>query len=1348
MGSLQIIKDDIVLDFYSSSMETVYAKQSDTGRVLKISLQEAGKEYQIPSGVTARISSGTFWNECTIQDNKVVAPLSSDMLYSGRRPCQIELMMGEDKVSTANFILYTEASARDDNAIMGSNKYGVLDGLIDKAFNDAEQTGKDAAQTAADRKATGADRTAVAADRKAVEKINNDFTLTAQQATADVNNAGQTQTQRVNTAGDTQVSRIQAEGTTQVQNVQATAAEIAADREQIHTNRDNVARLQRTTAGAITRSAEGSFITLEDSADEMGFRRLEIAGETEQVTTTGAQMIDFEQCLKNWKSQYTQVGGRVYKITAIGAGYQAPVAFSESDIKVTLSGIIRDLSGSGYRVDLIDSSGNIVGRINKDIKSVTGLASKIRLNFAEAGAGEYSDIMLNAGSAAIPWEPYTGSKPSPSPEYPQEMENVGVLNEAGKYKVKVTACKNNLLDMTRAKGGTNAGITATVNPDGSFTSNGTATNGAINIWLLGNYIQNYTDKNILMVLAPGKTYRIVDVVLFTGTDYAISPGVFYVDPKKYPDGYKVTGVRHPTLDSGTVLTNKVYHPRVILGDTDTGWEPYRGHTATITSDRPLTKWDKLTCRDGVWGWRYKGRDKTYTGSQPERWMAYSNTVHKVARCYRMEAYNLISYASGDAALNADINIMCDRFIFGGYVGRKENVSIGYSEGQYMYIRLDDEAYAEIDTVDKFRAWLAEHPITVQYETDTETWVPLTAKEQAAMNALCTYAGTTYIWTDDPLQPVISLDYTVDTETYIKDTTPAYRDVERFALTGEASGAVATCTDSADWPLLGVGMLGKCEQLTTTGANLFGGRALADKIMEVAPGSIIDEDKGTITFASNIISGKTLYDNFEPNKRYTIILCGKNTDQNYTATNLRLTYDDGINVSLSFQTANTYSYCVYSSTVNKTVVSISGTWVASKTELQYDKCGIFEGAIDLASFEPYTGAAPSPSPAYPQEIQETGTYNPEMGMYEADMVMTGAQLFDLEQWLKQVKVEYAKDNSGITITGSGGIYANPMSFAKTDTEVTLSGKLEVLAGTNYRFELLDQNMNVVGSFFSGSKPITAIASKIRMNYYNIGKCRISDIMINKGSTALPWEPYKGMQSLRLTADQPWRGIGDVHDEVCDRDGVLGTWRRFAEDILDGSEDEKWEITDCSDSAHKRFCSGLIRPKTKPAALNAGVEPLLCNAYKAISANDTYSKSQGISVEVTGKIPIYDNTFSPTADLSGFKAHLAEHPIIVVYQLKEPYFEPFPEDVQKQYRKLKSYAGTTHAWVDDPLQPEVSFRYIKDSKLVLGKLEDRLTALEAGQAQTVAAFSYLPPETQAAMIENETRDLLSTIQEEEK
>ena len=600
-----------------------------------------------------------------------------------------------------------------------------------------------------------------------MRKMVSDFDLTVQQALADignlgqsqtnrVNSAGNTQTQRVNTTGDTQVSRVQTEGTAQVQNVQATAAEIASDREQIHTNRDNVSQLQRNSAGAITRSAEGSFITLEDAADEMGFRRIEIPGETRQVATTGAQRIDFEQCLKNWKSQYTQVGGRVYKITAIGTGYQAPVAFSENYIKVTLSGIIRDLSGSGYRVDLIDSSGNIVGRINKDIKSITGLASKIRLNFAEAGAGEYSDIMLNAGDTPLPWEPYTGNKPSPSPEYPQEMQNVGVLNEAGKYEVKITACKNNLLDMTGAKGGTAAGITTTVNPDGTLTSNGTGTGGLVVIWLLGGYRPVTTD-NVLMVLQAGKTYYISDVVLYMGTEYT-AQNKFFVDPEKYPDGCKVTGVRHPSLDSGTVLTNQVYHPRVILGDTDTGWEPYRGHTATITSDRPLTQWDKLTCRDGVWGWAYGGSTTVYDGSNDETWTLQSINGNGIAN---------FQITLNGAVSNFDSSNMCSHFPHQTEAianVTKPGFLISNSTGKsILYIRIPSTTAS---TVEAFKAWLAEHIMTVQYQTDTETWVPLSHEEQAAMNALCTYAGTTHIWTDDPLQPVISLDYTVDTETYI------------------------------------------------------------------------------------------------------------------------------------------------------------------------------------------------------------------------------------------------------------------------------------------------------------------------------------------------------------------------------------------------------------------------------------------------------------------------------------------------------------------------------------------------------------------------------------------------------
>ncbi len=125
-----------------------------------------------------------------------------------------------------------------------------------------------------------------------------------------------------------------------------------------------------------------------------------------EVMVKGAQLLDFEQCLKKWNSKYTQSNGRVYTVNALGVGFQNPISLSDEDIKVTLSGKVRDISGSRYRIELLDSSGNLVGRIDKDTKTITGMASKIRLNFTEGGVGEYADIMLNFGETALPWEPY------------------------------------------------------------------------------------------------------------------------------------------------------------------------------------------------------------------------------------------------------------------------------------------------------------------------------------------------------------------------------------------------------------------------------------------------------------------------------------------------------------------------------------------------------------------------------------------------------------------------------------------------------------------------------------------------------------------------------------------------------------------------------------------------------------------------------------------------------------------------------------------------------------------------------------------------------------------------------
>lgn len=50
-----------------------------------------------------------------------------------------------------------------------------------------------------------------------------------------------------------------------------------------------------------------------------------------------------------------------------------------------------------------------------------------------------SDVMFNEGSTALPYEPYTGGQPSPSPDYPQEIVSAGSWDEtAQKWEYEIT----------------------------------------------------------------------------------------------------------------------------------------------------------------------------------------------------------------------------------------------------------------------------------------------------------------------------------------------------------------------------------------------------------------------------------------------------------------------------------------------------------------------------------------------------------------------------------------------------------------------------------------------------------------------------------------------------------------------------------------------------------------------------------------------------------------------------------------------------------------------------------------------------------------------------------------------
>lgn len=213
---------------------------------------------------------------------------------------------------------------------------------------------------------------------------------------------------------------------------------------------------------------------------------------------------------------------------------------------------------------------------------------------------------------------------------------------------------------------------------------------------------------------------------------------------------------------------------------------------------------------------------------------------------------------------------------------------------------------------------------------------------------------------------------VDEHIASKDNPHGSADIPRTA-----TGSVVVIANAGDLPLQGLNIYGKTTQngtptpsapiplesvgdsgsvgVTVAGKNLFGGDALADKLVEVARATK-DETAGTVMFSSGDVSGKVILENcFKENTQYTFIFYGRNTGSGSRALNFSYKYTDGTSVGNQyFDIADDFSCYVYTSLAGKTLKSLGGAWHSYSTILEYNKCGVFEGVLTEADFEPYKG----------------------------------------------------------------------------------------------------------------------------------------------------------------------------------------------------------------------------------------------------------------------------------------------------------------------------------------------------------------------------------------------------------
>lgn len=366
----------------------------------------------------------------------------------------------------------------------------------------------------------------------------------------------------------------------------------------------------------------------------------------------------------------------------------------------------------------------------------------------EKDAYDVNKIMFNEGSTVLPYEPYTGGKPSPSPEYPQPITSAGKYNEkAQKYEYQVKLTGKNLWNAEEA----------------AETSK----------WVASTSQRGYSDFAI--EVKPGEK------VTFSFPEKLPLGKGFYAGIVTSENGSIIKWLYYDSLENFivqqatvTAITDKIWircnaggilnfvsgnpYFQVEYGEERTDFQPYKEQTVTLTSDRPLTKWDKLEKRKGQWGWVYKSAEVVLDGSE-NGWNLYN---------FEGEGRENISFTFAIKDKGAGYqSSLCYSYINkdGAWANPKYTGVTGiYSDNESISVSYFRPPNKDISTLDQWKEWLASNPLTLWYETAEETFVPLSESEQEQMNALHTYYPTTTISNDAGCEMTIK--YIADTKAYI------------------------------------------------------------------------------------------------------------------------------------------------------------------------------------------------------------------------------------------------------------------------------------------------------------------------------------------------------------------------------------------------------------------------------------------------------------------------------------------------------------------------------------------------------------------------------------------------------
>ncbi|ENZ15697.1 hypothetical protein HMPREF1082_01148 [[Clostridium] clostridioforme 90A7] len=506
------------------------------------------------------------------------------------------------------------------------------------------------------------------------------------------------------------------------------------------------------TQGVAVRKASGTgHVTIENAA-EHPILNLNLAGKSEQVSTTGAQLLDLSAINKSVAGAVVNYADGGYSISGTGALTDSFTASQILDIKNALKPgnlilkseltipklYIRIWDGNTV---LAEMQGNSTKQITQEMIDNDNVRVECFL-YGNTGStitpGTYHPMLYQSGNGT--WEPYTGGKPSPSPEYPQEIVSTDIT--------AVTVTGAQLLDIPSLSTKNYLGVTYSPQPDGTVIATGTSTG------------TSYIDLRIQEPLPLGD-YYISGCPNGGGGDgyqlmaYAVNNGSYKVIGSDIGNGSRFTVTDDNPIAIRIVMRLSIsgpltFKPMLNAGDTALPWEPYQSKTAAITLTEPLRGIgdvrDRIMCRDGVWGIERKIVPLILNGS--EAWHQFNTSGSKS-----------FGAADFDSRIKIDSALLCDRLsedvTNNVWIGKRDN-TIATSGSSTRYIRIFLNSTATLDTL---KALLSAEPMHVIAERKSPAWEPLPADTQSALNALTTYTGTTHVTvTAGGPEPDVGLEY--------------------------------------------------------------------------------------------------------------------------------------------------------------------------------------------------------------------------------------------------------------------------------------------------------------------------------------------------------------------------------------------------------------------------------------------------------------------------------------------------------------------------------------------------------------------------------------------------------------